>query len=166
MAKPRFFISILPSHLSLLSGLLSNLLLSLVFRSTLLCLLLVMQAQANLCGDPDMYRGGSYHNQPFALVKLKGAKEAQLELMLKQFNGQWRGDGVEIRCSKKGTGKSLFSIEASGEGDKTESELRLHKKYKEGSSTVMFELFLKDGLLDINGKAIQTLGLASSIRIR
>lgn len=160
MTNLQFFTSTLRSRLSSLFNLSFNLFMRLLFRSCALCLLMVMQAQANLCGDPDMYRGGSYHSRPFTLVELKGPKEAQLELMLKQFNGQWRGDGVEIKCSEKGMGKSLFRIEASGEGDKTEAELRLHKKYEEGSSTVLFELFLKDGLLRHKRASYSDLGLS------
>lgn len=93
-----------------------------------LCLLAVMPVQASQCGDPDIYRGGGYHERPFTLVKLDGAKENQLVQMLKQFSGRWRGDGIDLRCAGKNTEKRLFKIEASGDGDKNEARMELSKK--------------------------------------
>lgn len=126
-----------------------------------LWLLLVMPAQANQCGDPQIYRGGSYHEQPFTLVELGGAKEKQLEQMLKQFSGRWRGDGIDIRCKARGMEKRLFKIEGSGDGDASEAEISLSKKYRNGSSNDVFELFLEEGLLRFNQPNFTNLGLSS-----
>lgn len=126
-----------------------------------LCLLPVMPVQANQCGDPDIYRGGGYHERPFTLVELGGPKAKQLEQMLKQFSGRWRGDGIDIRCAAKGTEKRLFKIEASGDGDENEAEMSLSKKYRNGSSNDVFELFLEDGLFRFDQRNFTNLGLTS-----
>lgn len=132
-----------------------------LFGSFLLCLLPAMQAQANRCGDSDIYRGGSYHEQPFTLVELGGAKEKQLEQIFEQFSGQWLGDGLEVQCRNKGSEKRLSKIEGSGDGDESEAQIRLSKKHKNGSSNALLKLFLKDGLLRYDRPNFTNLELSS-----
>lgn len=123
----------------------------------LLWLLSAMPTQANQCGDPDIYRGGSFHLQPFMLVELEGAKEKQLQQLLKQFQGQWRGKGVEIKCESNGGAKQMFKLEGSGGGGREKADLRLTKKYQGKSSLAQFKLFLKDGLLRFDGPTFTNL---------
>ena len=106
------------------------------------------------CGEesPTMLDGGSLHEEAKETI-LSGPQQANVERMLRAFDGNWEGTGQAVFClgSEGNTRQRVrnYTIEADGNGSANRGVLELALDHERGTTNERLRLILDDGRLKL-----------------